>query len=396
MRMAHLVGDRARLVPQGETRIERIALVSSGAFGLIHFRGPLIASLSAEGVTVFVLAPAFTDEEKAQVQALGGEPIAMTFRPASASPLVAFFEAVRLARQLQRLQPDVVMAFFIKASVVATLAALLAGVPGRFLAIEGLGYFLGPTRKATLQDRILAWLIKQALRRCVGISRGTFFLNTDDSQTLLAGKHAHKVMHLKGVGVDLAHYREAPFLRSPVSFVYVGRLLFAKGIADYVSAAASVLAVHPEVTFFVVGTSDGTARSVPHETVRRWQAEGTIVWLGQLADVRPVIARSAALVLPSYGEGASRSVQEAMAMGRPVITTSAPGCREMIEPGVNGLLVPPGDPKALARAMTTLIEEPEVAQRFGKAARQWAERHFNAKSIAESIKDHLKQRVEQP
>lgn len=389
MRIAHLLGRWAGLRPRRPKRIDRIALVSSGSFNLVHFRGPLISGLIADGARVLVFAPAFTDEEAAKIRKFGGEPITMRFSPTSASPLVALLEAIRLARQLRHFKPDIVLSFFIKASLVATLAAVIARVKIRFISIEGLGYFLGSSRKSSFRDRVVAVLIRLALGICVRINSGAFFMNTDNIQTILNGRWSNKVIHIRGVGVDLSHYHEQPIPESQVCFVYVGRLLFEKGIVDYVAAAKAIRTAHPEVTFLVVGTGDDTTRSVSQEEVRRWQLEGAIIWLGQLADVRPAIARSTALVLPSYGEGAPRSVQEAMAMGRPVITTTAPGCREMIQHTVNGLLVPAGDTVALSRAISTFIEEPELAIRYGKAAREWAEENFDAEVIAKSIKGHL-------
>jgi glycosyltransferase involved in cell wall biosynthesis len=395
MRFPQLAGDWARKRPRQPKKLESIALVSSGSFNLVHFRGPLISSLVADGVRVFVFAPGFADEEAAKIRAFGGEPITMRFNPAAASPLVALLEAIRLSRQLRELKPDAVLAFFIKASVVATLAAVLASVKNRFMSIEGLGYFLGSSRKFSIRDRVIAFSIKFALRICIMVNRGTYFLNTDNIRTIMKGKTGKNIIQIKGVGVDLGHYRRQQIPAFQISFVYVGRLLFEKGIVDYVLAAEAVRVSYPEVTFLVVGTGDGTARSVPHEAIRRWQSEGKIIWLGQLADVRPAIARATALVLPSsYGEGAPRCIQEAMAMGRPVITTDVPGCREMIQHNVNGLLISASNVDALAGAITTFVEKPELAVEFGKAGRHWAEEHFNAETIAESMKNNLIQRLE--
>lgn len=341
------------------------------------------------------MAPAFTNEEQVTLRELGGDPVAMSFDPSSASPFVVLLETLLLAKQFRYLKLDVVMAFFIKASVVATLASVIAGVKGRFVSIEGLGHFLSPTNKRSLLDQIRANLIGKLLRICATYSTGIFFLNKFDAQNLLSGKHYEKTFYLEGVGVDLDEFENSPIPKSKASFVFIGRLLFAKGIADYAAAAAIVLDVYPEVTFFVVGIGDGTARSVRDERVLEWQADGKIIWLGQLSDVRPAIARSTALILPSFGEGAPRSIQEAMAMGRPVITTTAAGCREIVQHNVNGLLVPPGDPNALARAITLLIDDPELATKYGIAARQWAEAHFDDKAVAMTIKDTLRKHVGQ-
>ena len=166
----------------------------------------------------------------------------------------------------------------------------------------------------------------------------------------------------------------------------VARLLREKGVYEFVSAARMVKRAFPEVQFHLLGGRDERNPTVvsPRE-LERWREEGVITWLGEVPDVRPIVAKADVVVLPSYREGVPRALLEAAAMGKPLITKNAAGCREVVEHGVNGLLVPVKDAEALARAMLCMIEHPTMRERMGKAGRQKMEREFDERMVIEKI-----------
>jgi glycosyltransferase involved in cell wall biosynthesis len=199
-----------------------------------------------------------------------------------------------------------------------------------------------------------------------------------------------QVQLLDGIGLELSHYRVAQAVVRPMCFILIGRLLREKGVHDFVEAARKVKACRPEVRIVLLGDVDLNPGSVSAAEVHAWVAEGIIEWPGHVQDVRTWIAEASVFVLPSYREGLPRSTQEAMAMGRPVITTDAPGCRETVMQGVNGFMVPVRDPDALAQAMMRFVDQPELIASMGAASRRMAEERFDVHKINAAILDAMK------
>jgi glycosyltransferase involved in cell wall biosynthesis len=186
---------------------------------------------------------------------------------------------------------------------------------------------------------------------------------------------------VNGSGVDLAHFSPSPLPSGPIRFVMVARLLSAKGIREYAAAASVVRQKHPDVEFDLVGGTDTNPDSISASELEGWTRARILNWLGQIPDVRPAIARSHVYVLPSYGEGTPRSTLEAMAMGRPIITADAPGCRETVKHGVNGFLVPPRSIDALAHAMARFIDQPALIQSMGAQSRILAVQKYDVHEV---------------
>jgi glycosyltransferase involved in cell wall biosynthesis len=277
-----------------------------------------------------------------------------------------------------------VLSYTIKPVIYGTIAAAIAGVPQRAAMITGLGYaFLagGVARRATRVAAIA--LYRLALHR----ANIVFFQNADD-QALFAElgliSYRNRVELLRGSGVDVGHFTPVPRPNRP-SFLMIARLVADKGVREYVEAARIVRRRCPDAMFRCVGTLDPNPASVRAPELQAWISEGTVDFLGELADVRPAIADALVYVLPSYREGMPRTVLEAMAMGRAVITSDAPGCRQTIVAGESGLLVPVRDPDALAAAMIRFIEEPGLAERLGDAARQRVVEMFDVNEVSARI-----------
>jgi glycosyltransferase involved in cell wall biosynthesis len=179
----------------------------------------------------------------------------------------------------------------------------------------------------------------------------------------------------------LQKFGPAPFPEGPLHFLLIARVLSAKGIREYAVAAERVRKTRPEVQFHLVGGIDSNPDAIPAEEVKRWHDAGTVVWHGEASDVRPHLAECHVYVLPSYREGTPRSVLEAMAMGRPIITTDAPGCRETVIEGENGFLVPPRTVDPLIAAMERFVDDPDLIARMGRRSREIAESKFDVDKI---------------
>lgn len=354
------------------------------AFAMQNFRGPLISALVARQIEVFAFAPDYSSADKAAITALGATPVDYPLRRANISPLHDLSSLRELTTLLRSIGPDVTLSFSTKPVVFGTLAAWLAGVPFRYALIEGLGHAFMDTDglKARLLRRLVSLLYRASLARATR----TLFLNDDDRREFVEARlvDVDRTTMIGAIGVDLDEWRLAPFVTDPLTFVFVGRLLREKGIVEFIDAARNVKMSHPGTRFIVLGAPDTNPSSITSPKAQSWVDEGLIEWPGQV-EVGPWLAKSSVFVLPSYREGVPRSTQEAMAMGRPVITTDAPGCRETVLAEVNGLLVPPGDAQALAVAMRRFIDDISLVEAMGTASRRLAEERFDFKAAVRRI-----------
>ncbi|MBC7218482.1 MAG: glycosyltransferase family 4 protein [Candidatus Caldatribacterium sp.] len=363
----------------------RIVLLAHYAPSLVNFRGPLIQALVERGHEVFALAPDFDVKIEEKVRALGAVPLPYSLSRTGLNPLRDGLDFLRLCRMLRRLKPDLVFAYTIKPVIYGTLASWLVGVPWRFAMIEGLGYtFTASGEKETWKKRILKRLVRFLYALALPRATKVFFLNRDDLAEFASLRiiDPGRAFLLGPIGVDLEHFAFVPPVKDPVTFIFIARLLREKGILEFVEAARKIKVKYPETRFVVLGGLDTNPGAIPQAQVESWVKEGIIEWPGHVEDVRPWIAQASVFVLPSYyREGVPRTIQEAMAMGRTVITTDVPGCRDTIIDGCNGFLVPPRDVEALARAMEHFILEPELIERMGRESRRIAEERFDVHKI---------------
>lgn len=367
-----------------------IAIVTSIAYSLPNFRGALIAALIERGLRVYALAPDYDDKTRAAVLKLGAEPVDFPLERTGMRPLRDLRDMFRLAALFRRLRPDVVFCYFIKPVIYGSLAARRARVPRRYAMIAGLGYvYTAGVGKMGWRRRLLRGMVSRLYRFALARCSKVFFQNQDDlGQFAAAGLiEPDKAILLKGSGVDLAHFAPAQPVPSPVVFLLMARLLREKGIGEYVEAARLVRAspAGAAARFVLLGGRDPNPGGFTQAEVDAWTAEGVIEWHDHVDDVRPWIAASSVYVLPSYREGKPRSTQEAMAMARPVITTDVPGCRDTVEEGVNGFLVPPRDAAALAAAMQRFIADPALVVTMGRESRRLAAAHFDVHVINGTI-----------
>lgn len=365
--------------------ISSVAIVTSMAYSLANFRGPLIAQLVAKGVRVYALAPDYDAATRQAVTALGAEPVAISMDRTGMRPLRDGRDFVGLVGLLRTLRPDAVLCYFMKPVIYGSLAATLARVPTRIAMVEGLGYiFTQSGRPVSLRQRLLRWLSMHLYSVAFRAAHRVILLNKDDLEQFIGASvlAADKAVLLGGIGVDLARLSPVPPVADPLTFLLMARLLREKGICEYVEAARLVRARHGNVRFVLLGGLDPNPGGLTRDDVQSWADEGVVEWPGHVDDVRPWIVQSSVYVMPSYyREGVPRSTQEAMAMGRPVITTDNVGCRDTVDDGVNGFLVPVRDSQALAAAMQRFIEQPDLVRAMGRESRRLAEERFDVHKI---------------
>ncbi|WP_042880473.1 glycosyltransferase family 4 protein [Cupriavidus necator] len=360
----------------------RFLMIASFGESLLTFRGPLIAALQEKGVEMHVAAPGLPAGApvRTALESRGVIVHDVPLERTGMNPLADARSLLALHRLMRRIRPDSVMCYTIKPVIYGLLAAWLARVPRRFALITGLGYAFredsGRSRLRAVVQRLYALALTRA--------HTTFFQNPDDEalfrrlEILPAGKRSCIV---NGSGVDVASFQVAPLPDDGPRFLLIARLLGDKGVREYAEAARRVRTRRASARFSLAGFIDTSPDAIAQHELDAWIADGTVDYLGRLSDVRPAIAGCNVYVLPSYGEGTPRSVLEAMAMGRPVITTDAPGCRETVVNGDNGVLVPVKSVGALEQAMMQLIEDWERVVRMGRRSRQIAEAKYDVHKV---------------
>lgn len=358
------------------------------ADSLLNFRGPLLRALVANGHTVTACAPAASPDVLAKLAEMGVSYRDVALNRTGLNPISdikTFWTLILLFRDIK---PDALLSYTIKPVIYGSLAARLAGVPAIYSMITGLGYAFAAGGRGWV-GQVAKFLYRSALNG----NRRVFFQNPDDRDFFVGAKilaRAEQAVLINGSGVDLQHFGCVPVPENIPSFLLIARLIKDKGIIEYVEAARLVKFCHPAAQFHLLGPLDSNPNAISAAQISEWETEGAITYLGEAADVRPAIAACSVYVLPSYAEGTPRTVLEAMSMGRAVITTDAPGCRETVVDGVNGILVPTRDVAALAQAMLDLIESPDSIARMGKAGRSLAEEKFDVHKVNSAILGAMK------
>lgn len=367
----------------------KVALLGNQARAMVNFWSVLLRCLVSGGHEVLCLVPRPAPGEdplwEQTLCAMGARILHYPLDRKGLNPCKDLATLAGLRRILAKERPDRLFSYTIKAVIYGSLAAALARRPDksqRHAMITGLGYMFESDkpfkRLLTLVARLLYRL---ALARCASVS----FQNDDDRklfEQLSILPPAINVHLVRGTGVDTARFAFAKTPEGPPLFLFIGRLIEAKGLREFIQAAGLVRARHPEARFQVLGPAEPGPGAVPLDEVLAASAEGRIDYLGETSDVRPYLAAARAVVLPSWREGAPCALQEAMSAGRAVIAADAPGSREVVIHGQNGLLVPVRDAKALALAVEELIISPETARRMGEKGRAMAESVFDAELAA--------------
>ncbi|MET3008695.1 glycosyltransferase family 4 protein [Stenotrophomonas koreensis] len=350
----------------------KIVLFANTDWYLYNFRRSLALALREAGYDVLLVSPDGPYGEKLRALGLRWEPVPMD--RSSLNPLREALVLVHLARLFRREQPDIVHGFTIKCAVYGSLAARMAGM----------GYvFISNSFKA----RVLRPIVRLLLRLALGGGGARLILQNPDDVALFeqaALVDSTQVRLIPGSGVDCSRFaaRQPRNSDGPLRVLLAARLLWDKGIAEYIEAARQLRGQGRPLQFLLAGDPDpGNPAAVDEATVRGWVADGTVEWLGHVDDMPALFASVDMVVLPSYREGLPKGLIEAAACALPLVTTDVPGCREVVSDGVDGLLVPARDADALARAIARLQDDPELAQRLGEAARAKALAEFDERIV---------------
>lgn len=361
-----------------------IVVLGSYAPSLITFRGDLLKALVTLGYDVIACAPDAPDDVIEDLDSIGVRYIKIPISRTGLNPVKDIQTFLFLLSLLRKVQAQIVLAYTVKPVIYGSLAAKAASVPAIFSMVTGIGNaFVAKGFKARLVRLLVSFLYRIGL----AVNKQVFFQNPDDLAEFkkrgLLGVNDKAVL-INGSGIDIQGFqvREYPKV---IRFLLIARLLKDKGLVEYVQAASVVKQKYPNVTFDLVGWLDENPASISKAQLDEWVNAGTVNYLGKLDDVRPAIANASVYVLPSYREGTPRTVLEAMAMGRPIITTDAPGCRETVIDGHNGFLVPVQSVNELVTAMEKFILNPDLIANMGKRSREIAEDKYDVHKVNQVI-----------
>nr|ANF30050.1 N,N'-diacetylbacillosaminyl-diphospho-undecaprenol alpha-1,3-N-acetylgalactosaminyltransferase [Hafnia alvei] len=361
----------------------KVLLIGNQSSTVVIFRRKIITALTEQGYSVYTLTMDNDKDNFIKIKKMGAMPSFYPFSRSGLNPLSDFLNTYKLSKKIKSIEPDVVLCFFPKPVIFGSLAAKLARVKNIYLLLEGLGFcftthaYKDSWRKTILRN-IQVFLYKISLPR----ANKVLFLNHDDYHDLILEKNI-KIKSsavIGGIGVDVVGYAYSEPPSPPTHSIHFGmisRLLVEKGVREFVEAAKIIKSKYPSVRFSIAGAVDDNPGGINQIQVEQWMSEGNVEFLGQISEIKNYLEKISVFVLPSYREGVPRSTQEAMSIGRAVITTDVPGCRETIIDSYNGYMIPPWDIAALVEAMIAFIEHPERIVSMGKASRKIAVEKFD-------------------
>lgn len=361
----------------------KIAVVSANSPSLFGIRSELIQEFISRGHEVVAIGGGSQADWETEAVEKGHRYRQFFVNRAGTNPV----QDIRTLKSLQDVfaeeKPDKVFTYHAKGNIYGSIAAHRAKVRDIYCLIAGLGSIFRDNPDSFNPIRIAMSLeYKYALR----YTKVVFFQNSDDLGTFSQKRivDSKKAMIVNGSGVNTERFSFTPQVNKP-AFLFVGRLIKDKGIREFADAARIIKSRYPEVQFNVLGGIDANPTSLTSSEVESIAAEGTVIFHGEQSDVVPFYQENSVFVLPSYHEGTPRSALEALSVGRPVILTDAPGCRDVVTDGVNGLMVPVRDSRALADAMERLICNPGLRETMGKNSRAIAVEKYDVRKVNEVI-----------
>lgn len=368
-----------------QAKANRILFVVNHATFFVSHRLPIALAARDAGYDVHVALPLHDMNRQEDIKRLESTGLALhhvPFTGQNANPVVEAGTFIALLRVYSSVRPDILHHITIKPMIYGSLAARLAGITNIVNAVPGLGYvFLARGRIAALRRRLVLLAYRVALS---GRNTRVIVQNPDDAEFLVSrcGLDSAHIRLIRGSGVDLRAFTCSEEPDGVPVVLLASRMLFDKGVLEFVGAAKALKQQGFKARFILVGDPDeGNPASVTAEQLEAWNRAGTIEWNGPRKDMPQAMLEANIVCLPSYREGLPKVLLEAMATGRAIVTADVPGCREAVTEGLNGLLVPPRDPVALARAIGTLLEDPQRRREMGSAGRARAESDFGLDGI---------------
>ncbi|MFV5508754.1 glycosyltransferase family 4 protein [Acinetobacter sp. 197] len=368
---------------------KKIIIIGTTASNLYGFRKDFILSCLAQNYHVYAFVSEYTSEWLEKIKSLGVTLVTYKLSRGGLNPLADLGSTYQLIKKIKEIQPDIVFSYSTKPVIYATLAAYRTKVPYIYGMIEGLGSpFTIHKHGLSLKAQFIRFVQISLYRLAFPYLDKIIFLNREDPKDLV---HRYNLPHKRNaiqvlgpIGLNLHDYAYTKWDdQKKLSFIFIARLIAEKGIFEYLEAAKIVKQKYPDITFKIIGGLD------PENPTGLKQAQldqlietGIIEYAGFVQDVDQQIRQSAVFVLPSYyREGVPRSTQEAMAIGRPVITTDVPGCNQTVVNEVTGFLIPKWDVRALVNKMIYFIEHPEQVNKMGYQGFLYAKKNFNAVHI---------------
>ena len=366
--------------------MRNIAVVGNAANTLIHFRLDLIKDLVKIGYKVFAFSPSYSSEEMTIVRDVGAIPISYKIHRTSVNPVHEFLVILELKALFQENKIEAIISYFVKPVIYSSIAGKLAKVNNINSMIAGLGYSFteNPNKGFDLKRSILKKILSLLFKISFRYNRKVFFQNIDDLSLFVKKKivNSSQAVRVFGSGVHLDRYQFSNPIVNPITFITTGRLIEEKGFIEFVEAASSLKRKYENLKFVILGGLDENPKGLNKNTLNSWVQKGIVEWPGKVDNVQQWLKESSVFVLASYyREGTPRSILEALAIGRPVITTDHPGCRETVVEGENGFLVSIKDSYALEKAMEKFIINPELVNRMGIKSRKIAEEKYDVRKV---------------
>jgi glycosyltransferase involved in cell wall biosynthesis len=357
---------------------------------LYNFRRTFALAAVAAGYEVLLVSPPGDYDERLKRLGLNWRPLPM--KRQSLNPFREIAVILRLVRIFREERPQIVHAFTVKCVIYASIASRMSGVFSRISAVAGLGYVFS---SQDIKARLLRPIVKLLMRDAFSGNSSRVILQNSDDAALLERMNLvdrSRIRLIRGSGVDCSRFLPPSHGNAnggEVRVLLAARLLWNKGVSEYVEAASVLRSKYPNSRFLLAGNPDpGNPASVPEEDVLRWNAQGVVEWLGHVDDMAELFASVDMFVLPSYyGEGLPKSLIEAASCELPLVTCDIPGCREVVTDMVDGLLVPPRDVGALVQAISYLLDNKDQRERLGKAARAKALSKFDEKMVISNTLD---------
>lgn len=374
-----------------ESSKPKFLLIGGFESSLINFRGPLLRRLMKD-FQVSAAAPYIAEGTKSKLHQIGVNYISNEFERTGLNPLKDFKAYLKFRRQVKELAPDFVLAYTIKPVIFGLMASKIKGAK-RFALITGRGSGFD---NGTIKQKLVRVIVKSLYRRTLSSVDGVVFQNDDDERFFQREgllKERVRSTVIKGTGVDLDYYksRSKPISESKVKFLFIARLIREKGIPELFEAAQILRDKYDNFEVQLLGWIDPNPGGISKEEIDVMHQSGVVNYLGTTDDVRPFLDKADVFVLPSYyNEGLPRTIQEAMAMKMPIITTDHPGCRETVEEGRNGFLIPIKDTGALMRSMEYFIQNPEKIRSMGSESHLMAIDRFDVHEINEQLLNFMK------
>ncbi|NRA47762.1 MAG: glycosyltransferase family 4 protein [Phaeodactylibacter sp.] len=368
-----------------ESREKTIAILSNTSWSIYNFRRGLVRKLSDEGYKILIICPPDQYTEKLKPEPCLFVPVQLSRH--KINPFLDLKYAFQIFQILKRYQPDFLISYTIKPNIYAQLAARLLKIP-RLGVVTGLGYlFIGMTWKTQIVKRLYRFSFKGANR--------VWFLNKEDEALFLNNRIVteQQTGYLPSEGVDITYFRpENNKSEHGVSIIYAGRLIREKGVPEFVQAARILKAEFPEVTFQIAGFIEKEAPgAIQLADIKAWQKENIIQYKGAKADIRPILSNSDCVVLPTYyREGVPRILLEAASMGKIIVGTNTPGCKDIITEGHNGFLCEPKHSEHLAETIRKILKlTPEERTELGEHGRAIVEAEFREEFIIQKYLELL-------